>query len=46
MEWVTYSFSGNLSDPGIELGSPALEEDSLADDLSGKPYPAPLLHAK
>ena len=27
----------NLLDPGIELGSPALQEDSLPSELSGKP---------
>ena len=32
LEWVAY-----LSDPGIELGSPALQADSLPAELSGKP---------
>ena len=27
-----------LTDPGIELGSPALQADSLLTELSGKPY--------
>ena len=28
---------GELSDPGIEMGSPALQADSLPAELSGKP---------
>ena len=28
---------GDLPDPGIELGSPALQEDSLLSEPSGKP---------
>ena len=28
---------GDLPDPGIELGSPALQEDSLPTELRGKP---------
>ena len=27
----------DLPDPGIELGSPALQADSLSTELSGKP---------
>ena len=39
LEWVAYPFSrGNLPDPRIEPGSPALQEDSLPDDLPGKPF--------
>ena len=30
--WVAY-----LPDPGIEPGSPALQADSLPDELPGKP---------
>ena len=37
LEWVSYPFSEDLSDPGIELGSPALQADSLPTNLSGKP---------
>ena len=33
---VTYPFSGNLLDPGIESGSPALQADSLPAELPGK----------
>ena len=29
---------GDLPDPGIEPGSPALQADSLPTELSGKPY--------
>ena len=28
---------GNLPDPGIELGSPELQVDSLPSELPGKP---------
>ena len=31
------SFSRGLPDPGIELGSPALQADSLPCELPGKP---------
>ena len=30
-------YPGDLPDPGIELGSPALWEDSLPTELPGKP---------
>ena len=33
LEWVTYPFSSRSSDPGIELGSPALQADSLPTTL-------------
>ena len=36
LEWVAFPFSGDLPDPGIELGSPALQADSLPTELSGK----------
>ena len=29
LEWVAFPSPGDLSDPGIELGSPALQADSL-----------------
>ena len=29
LEWITYSFSVDIPDPGIELGSPALQADSF-----------------
>ena len=34
----------DLPDPGIELGSPALQVDSLPTDLSGKPMGYPGHH--
>ena len=33
----SYSFSRELPDPGINLGSPALQVDSLPAELPGKP---------
>ena len=33
--------SGNLSDPGIKPGSPALQADSLPFEPPGKPNPKP-----
>ena len=37
LDWVAISFPGDLPDPGIEQGSPALQEDSLPSELPGKP---------
>ena len=37
LEWVAYPFSRDLPDPEIKPGSPALQEDSLPTELSGKP---------
>ena len=37
LEWVAYHSPEDLLDPGIELGSPALQEDSLPTELSGEP---------
>ena len=36
--WSGFPFPspGDLPDPGIELGSPALQEDSLPTELSGE----------
>ena len=36
----------DLPDPGIELGSPALQADSLPTELSGKPHGAVILKVK
>ena len=33
LEWVTYPFSRDLPDPGIEPESPALQVDSLPAEL-------------
>ena len=37
LEWVGFLSPGDLPNPGIEPGSPALQVDSLLTDLSGKP---------
>ena len=37
LEWVATPFSGDLTDPGIKLGSPSLQVDSLPAELPGKP---------
>ena len=35
LEWVAIPYSrGNLPDPGIKLGSPTLQADSLPSELS------------
>ena len=34
---LPFSSSGDLPDPGIELGSPAWQVDSLPTELPGKP---------
>ena len=34
---MLFPSSGDLPDPGIELGSPALQADSLPTELLGKP---------
>ena len=41
MEWVAYPFSSGSSNPGIELGSPAMQAESLPTELSGKAYVQP-----
>ena len=35
LEWVAYPFSGDLPDPGIELGFHALQLDPLPAELPG-----------
>ena len=37
LEWVAFPFSRGSSHPGIELGSPSLQEDSLPAELTRKP---------
>ena len=37
LEWIAISFSGDLSDPGIKPGSPALQADSLPSELQENP---------
>ena len=36
---------GDLANPGIKLGSPALQADSLPTELSGKPLEFPMLYS-
>ena len=37
LEWVAFPFSGDLPNPGIKPGSPALQEDSLPAGPQGEP---------
>ena len=37
LEWVPFPSPGDLPDPGIETGSPALEADALTYEPPGKP---------
>ena len=37
LEWVAFPSPGDLPDPGIEPGSPALQSVSLASEPPGKP---------
>ena len=37
LEWVAFPSLGDLPDPGIEPGSPALQADVLPSELLGKP---------
>ena len=39
LEWVAYPFSSYLPDPGIDLGSPAFQVDSLPIELLEKLNP-------
>ena len=36
--WLPFPSPGDLPDPGIEPGSPALQADSLLTELQGKPH--------
>ena len=36
--WLPFSPPGDLPDPRIEPGSPALQADSLPSEPPGKPY--------
>ena len=38
LEFIAFPSPGDLSDPGIELGSPALQVDSFLSDPPRKPY--------
>ena len=37
LEWVAIPFSGDLPNPGVEPGSPALQADPLPSEPPGKP---------
>ena len=37
LDWVPFPFPGDLPDPGIEPGSPALRADALPSEPPGKP---------
>ena len=37
LEWVAFPSPGDLPGPGIELGSPTLQADSLPSEPPGKP---------
>ena len=37
LEWVVFLSLGDIPNPGIELGYPALQADSLPTELSRKP---------
>ena len=37
LEWVAIPSSGNLPDPGIKPGSPALQADALPSEPPGEP---------
>ena len=41
LEWEAIPSPGDLSDPGIEPGSPALQADSLLSEPSGEPLVVP-----
>ena len=38
LEWVAISFSGDLPNPGVEPGSPALQAAALSSEPPGKPH--------
>ena len=38
LEWIATLFSGDLPNPGIESGSPALQADSLPSEPPGDPH--------
>ena len=38
LEWVAYPFSYLLPNPGIQLGSPAVQADPLPAELPGNPH--------
>ena len=40
LEWVAYPFSGGLLNPGIQLGSPALQVSSSPAEVPGVLFPS------
>ena len=44
LEWVAILAPAKLPNPGIELGSPALQAGSLPSELPEKPYKPPKKH--
>jgi len=38
LEWMPFPSPGDLSNPGIEPGSPALQADSFLSEPQGKPF--------
>ena len=46
LEWVAITFPGDISDPGIEPGSPALQADSLPSEQYCLDLPLTLSHLK
>ena len=46
MEWIVFPSPGDLSDPGIEPKSPALQADALTSEPPGKPNTGSLAHNK
>ena len=40
LEWIAFPSPGDLPGPGVKLGSPGLQVDSLPAELSGKPMTA------
>ena len=46
LEWVAITFPGDISNPGIEPGSPALQADSLPSEQYCLGLPLTLSHLK
>jgi len=46
LELVALSFAGDLPNPGLEPGSPALQADSLSTELQGQPQLTKKLSSK
>ena len=46
LEWLPWPSPGDLPDPGIEPGSPALQADSLLSEPPGKPIIEEMVYIK